>query len=184
MTAALRAFALFFFIPAFAARAGEVNPAEVLAQFDAYPHAVSVNQSRILVKDYEIGLGAIQKRRGNWIFKHSERRSGELQRYTWQITDGFTANEILQELVVALEGLPVLFSCEGRGCGPGVQWANRVFKERVLYGRDDLQRYRVYGPDESAGEDYRLLLFSSSRTEDRQYLHAELLSINGQSTSE
>ena len=69
----------------------------------------------------------------------------------------------------------LVFACEGRSCGQGVQWANRVFGERVLYGRDDLQRYRVYGPTQ--GEGFRLVLFSSARTADRQYLHAELLAI-------
>jgi len=160
------------------------SPSELLAKFDAYPHAVTVSQSRSVVRDYEIGLGAIQKVRGSWVFKHSERQSGELVRYTWQITDGFTANEIMDEMTAALEGEPVLFSCEGRACGPGVQWANRVFGERVLYGRDALQRYRVYGPGESGDGDYRLLLFSSARTADRQYLHAELLEITSGDASD
>ena len=82
---------------------------------------------------------------------------------------------MLAELEAAVKGGQLLFSCEGRSCGQGVQWANRVFGERVLYGRDDLQRYRVYAPAE--GDEYRLVLFSSARTADRQYLHAELLEI-------
>jgi len=98
-----------------------------------------------------------------------------LVRYTWQITDGFSSSEVLAEIEAAVKGGQLLFSCEGRSCGQGVQWANRVFGERVLYGRDDLQRYRVYAPTE--GDDYRLVLFSSARTADRQYLHAELLEI-------
>jgi hypothetical protein len=150
-------------------------PVELLARFNAYPHAVIVNQSDASVVDHEIGLGAMQKVRGAWRFKTSERLNGRLVRYTWQITDGFSSSEVLAEIEAAVKGGQLLFSCEGRSCGQGVQWANRVFGERVLYGRDDLQRYRVYAPTE--GDDYRLVLFSSARTADRQYLHAELLEI-------
>ena len=115
----------------------------------------------------------MQKIRGSWRFKTSERQSGTLIRYTWQIVDGFTSNEVLEEIEMSLSDARLLFSCDGRSCGQGVQWANRVFRERVLYGRDDLQRYRVFDPQGDGR--YRLLLFSSARTSDRQYLHAELL---------
>ena len=101
-----------------------------------------------------------------------------MTRYTWQIVDGFSSNEVLEELEAELQDSELLFSCEGRSCGQGVQWANRVFRERVLYGRDDLQRYRVYGSGEQEGGRYRVLLFSSSRTADRQYLHAEFLAVS------
>ncbi|MEP5569628.1 MAG: DUF4892 domain-containing protein [Halioglobus sp.] len=151
------------------------SPEDLLSRFDGYPHAVIVNQSDTAVVDHEIGLGAIQKVRGVWRFKTSERQTGRLIRYTWQITDGFTSSEVLAEIEAEVSAAELLFSCEGRSCGQGVQWANRVFRERVLYGRDDLQKYRVYGP--AQGPDYRLILFSSARTADRQYLHAELLQI-------
>jgi len=48
-------------------------PVELLARFNAYPHAVIVNQSDASVVDHEIGLGAMQKVRGAWRFKTSER---------------------------------------------------------------------------------------------------------------
>jgi len=60
-----------------------------------------------------------------------------------------------------------------RACGQGVQWANRVFHQPVLYGREELQRYRVY----AIGADplNLLVIYASARTADRQYLHAETL---------
>lgn len=152
------------------------SPETLLQQFDAYPHAVRIGYDVTPVVDHEIGLGDMRKVRGVWGFKSSERQSGELTRYTWQITDGFTANEVLAEMESALDQDTLLFSCDGRSCGKGAQWANRVFGERLLYGRDDAQRYRAYGVDDGP-EAYRLVLFSSSRTSERQYLRAELLKI-------
>ena len=158
-------------------------PPELVEKLDSYPHATSVARSETQVRDHEIGLGAMQKRSGTWQFKNSERQRGLLRRHTWQIIDGFTSLEVLAELVSELEtieGSELLFACEGRSCGQGVQWANRVFGERILYGLEELQRYRVYslkaavkGPAE-----YRVILYSSARTADRQYLHMETLQLD------
>jgi hypothetical protein len=174
MSVTIRVFIVALLLSISPARAD--NPAALLEQFDAYPHVIRVGYSVAKVADYEIGLGAMRKVRGVWGFKDSERQSGELTRYTWQVIDGFTANELLAEMESALVAADLLFACDGRSCGKGAQWANRVFGERLLYGRDDEQRYRAYGNDDEPG--YRLLLFSSARTADRQHLHAELLKIS------
>ena len=161
-----------------AGKATADSPEDLLEQLNNYPHAELVDSSDSEVIDYEIGLGSIKKVRGVWQFKDSERLSGELLRYTWQIVDGFSSREVMDELVSLLkdkEGTSLLFSCDGRACGQGAQWANRVFRQRVLYGREDLQRYRVYELQDNGG--YRLVLYGAARTADRQYLHVELLRI-------
>lgn len=155
------------------------SPEELLARFDAYPHAEMIDSASESVIDYEIGLGAIQKSRGAWKLKRSERLTGDLQTYTWQIVDGFTSREVAEELSEIIESTPgstLLFGCESRACGPGVQWANRVFKQRLLYGQESQQRYRVYSLAREPG--YRLLIYNSARTADRQYLHVELLKLD------
>ncbi|WP_238946834.1 DUF4892 domain-containing protein [Seongchinamella unica] len=151
------------------------SPTAILSALDAYPHAVRIDREEREVIDHEIGLGALEKVRGSWRFKESERQTGQLLRYTWQIVDGFSSQEVLQEVEARLDGAQLLFSCDGRSCGRGVQWANRVFGQRMLYGRDEQQSYRVFDP--LGDGSYRLLLFSSARTPDRQYLHAELLTL-------
>jgi hypothetical protein len=156
------------------------TPEALLTQLDNYPHAQQVAVSEEEVRDHEIGLGAMQKVHGAWKFKKSERQSGLLSRHTWQIVDGFTSIEVMGKLVAMLQqqaGTTLLFTCDARACGQGVQWANRVFHQRVLYGREDLQRYRVYAL-QSDGAEYRLALYSSARTADRQYLHVDLLRIS------
>jgi hypothetical protein len=158
--------------------AASPGPEVLLVQLDEFPHAKQIAFSQQEVIDHEIGLGAIQKVRGEWRFKHSERLSGNLLSYTWQIVDGFTSAEVMAELLDSVakgEGTSELFRCKGRACGQGAQWANRVFHQRLLYGRGDSQRYRAYAIQ---GEnDYRLVAYSAARTADRQYLHVELLRI-------
>lgn len=152
--------------------------AALIQQLDDYPHTRQIRTSSVDVVEQEVGLGAMQKLRGEWRFKQSERFSGALQRYTWAIENGFRAEDEMQKFVQAVlqvAGAEQLFGCDGRACGQAAQWANRVFNERELYGKEDLQHYRVFalhGTPES-----RLLVYSAERTEDRQYLHVELLTL-------
>ncbi|MEP1471553.1 MAG: DUF4892 domain-containing protein [Halieaceae bacterium] len=156
--------------------ASQAGPRQLLDTLNGYPHALVIAVSDAEVVDHEVGLGALQKVRGAWRFKKSERVSGRLQRFTWQVTDGFSSEELFRDLseqLAALGGSELLFACQGRACGHGSQWANRVFGQKILYGRDDLQRYSVYGFSEP--ELSRVVIYASSRTSDRHYLHAELI---------
>jgi hypothetical protein len=158
------------------ASAAPDGPESVLRQFDESVHLRQIAFASEEVVDHEIGLGAIQKIRGEWRFKHSERQSGTLLSYTWQVSDGYSAADMMAQLIDAvsrIEGATSLFSCDGRACGRAVQWANRVFNERVLYGREDNQQYRVFSFDGEQAA--RLIAYSAERTADRQYLHVELL---------
>jgi hypothetical protein len=152
--------------------------ATLMQQMDEYPHTKQIEYSERDVIDHEVGLGAIRKVRGEWDFKDSERLSGTLLSYTWLMGNGFSSAEVMAQLmdsVADIEGASELFACEGRACGRAVQWANRVFNERVLFGRENLQRYRVYTLP--GAPDARLLIYSAERTTDRQYLHVEWLLI-------
>ena len=171
-------FATLWLMLAGCASADTGSMADLLQELDESPHAQQVAVSEQEVIDYDVGLGAMQKIRGTWQFKKSERHSGLLQRNTWQIVDGFSSIEVMEALIADLQensSASLLFSCDGRACGQGVQWANKVFNQRVLYGREDLQRYRIYALQDEA--EYRLIIYSSARTTDRQYLHVDLLRI-------
>ncbi|GAB5449714.1 MAG: hypothetical protein Hals2KO_00420 [Halioglobus sp.] len=149
-----------------------------LAALDESLHTVRVEYAVNTVTDHKVALGAIRKLHGEWILEDSERLSGELSSFTWQIVDGFTSKEVMEELletVSNMAGAQQLFACDGRACGHSSQWANRVFGQRVLYGRQDLQRYRVYSLPEGAG--YRLVVYASARSTDRQYLRVDLIAV-------
>lgn len=151
----------------------------LLARIDRFPHVERIDHGRERVLDHVIGLGAMQKVRGNWRLDESERLSGELLHYTWRVLDGFSSAELYDEAAevsAEMPGSELLYACEARACGGSVQWANRVFGQRVLYGTEQSQRYRVYGL--RAGErEQRLILYASARSSDRQYLHMELLTV-------
>jgi hypothetical protein len=135
------------------------------------PHALLVTQSDKYVSDREVGLDALQKRLGHWGFEESTRVSARLLEATYQIIDGYSAAEFLQQHIQKFKderGLTTLFQCEGRDCGRAVQWANRVFEQRLLYGQDNDQHYWVGKSD--SGDPSLYVAYSAYRTESRQYL--------------
>lgn len=159
------------------------NPAMLIERLDAFPHAERIKSSSSTVRDHEIGLSAMNKFSGDWIFRQTERLDGELARNTWQIVDSFTSARVLadleQQLEAADDAAQLLFSCNGRACGSAAQWANRIFGERLLYGRADDQRYRVYSVRVD-DDRYRVVLYSAARSSDRQYLHIDVLYLTPQ----
>ena len=160
--------------------AGQESAAALLERYDRFPHAEAVDHASESVLDYVVGLGAMQKVRGDWRLEDSERLTGQLTRYTWRIVDGFSAEALFEDATAAVEALggsELLYACEARSCGRSVQWANRVFHQRVLYGTEKSQRYRVYALRGDEREQ-RLLMYTAARTSDRQYLHMELLTVD------
>ncbi len=159
--------------------AAEVSvPMQLLQGLDDFPHAQQIEFMESDVLDYEVGLGAIQKFSGDWNFKRSERFDGILTSYTWLLDEGFTSFELMNDLLIKLDELKteaLMFGCDGRACGNGVEWANRAFHQPVLYGRADMQRYRVYSIGQSPR--YLLLIYAAARTSHRQYLHTVLLQV-------
>lgn len=129
------------------------------------------------VRDFMLPLGAIEKIRGVWSPRDSERVSGDRLAYTWRVEPGFTSAEAVLEIEARLaedSGARIIFSCDARACGSSVQWANRIFRERLLYGTESSQLYRVYAV-ERGEQRYRLLFYASARSADRQYLRGELI---------
>jgi hypothetical protein len=152
----------------------------VWTDLSAFPHAELTLESQQKVQDYEVGLEALQKRLGEWGFRESLRVSGELERNTYAIIDGFDAREILNErvqLATQQSDVVTLFQCTGRDCGRAVQWANLVFGYRLLYGQENEQRYWIGAQLRQEGS--RLFLgYSAFRTASRQYLHLETITVS------
>ena len=82
----------------------------------------------------------------------------------------FDPNELLQRLrdqVISQTG-EILFECEGRDCGTSNIWANDLFNNADLYGRDDYQRYFAAELD-----DQYLAAYAVRRCNRRVYLHLD-----------
>ena len=153
------------------------DPAQTLAEFlHSKSFLTKTFEDEKEAYDYQIGLSALQKIRGNWQFKKRVRRSGLVVSQTWQVDGGYDSQEISEMIAMWIGDKldsKVLFECKGRSCGSSAQWASRIFERRLLYGRDDTQRYAVY---QIFGlTDFWVIVYSSARSKNRQYVQTVLI---------
>lgn len=78
---------------------------------------------------------------------------------------------------LADRGARILFECTGVQCGRSNVWANQIFGEAVLYGRDDAQNYLVAGTVEEDGTRWLTLVYTVTRGNLREYVWVEHLEV-------
>ncbi|QSP93739.1 DUF4892 domain-containing protein [Marinobacter salinisoli] len=74
-------------------------------------------------------------------------------------------------------GGQVLFECTGIACGRSNVWANQIFGQRKLYGRDANQDYLVAGTTAADGRRWLTLVYTVTRGNLREYIWVEHLEV-------
>lgn len=74
-------------------------------------------------------------------------------------------------------GAQVLFECSGIRCGRSNVWANQVFGQSVLYGRDATQDYLVAGVVAEDGSRWLTSVYTVTRGNLREYVWVEHLQV-------
>lgn len=80
--------------------------------------------------------------------------------------------EVLNE-----RGAAILFECSGVSCGRSNVWANQVFEQSRLLGRDSGQDYLVAGAMDSSGQRWLTLVYTVTRGNLREYVWVEHLAV-------
>ncbi len=79
-------------------------------------------------------------------------------------------------------GAQVLFECSSIACGRSNVWANKIFGQRVLYGRDATQDYLVAGSIAADGSRWLTLVYTVTRGNLREYVWIEHLAVDNGAT--
>lgn len=95
----------------------------------------------------------------------------------FRILDGANREEARDHYLNQLQarGAQVLFECSGRGCGRSNVWANQIFGQSTLYGRDENQDYLVAGSIDENGRPSLTLVYTVTRGNQREYVWVEQL---------
>ncbi len=81
----------------------------------------------------------------------------------------------LKEL--AARNAVILFECTGRDCGRSNVWANQIFNEATLYGRDADQDYVAAAYRDVDDAIHVVLVYTVTRGNQREYVWTEQLSV-------
>lgn len=75
-------------------------------------------------------------------------------------------------------GASILYECKSRDCGRSNVWANQIFGQRVLYGRDTTQDYFIAGTTADDGSHWLTLVYTVTRGNLREYIWVEHLHVD------
>ena len=105
--------------------------------------------------------------------------AGTLNKRTYEIPRVHKTKEIIEHYQVQLQKLKAnrLFYCEGRNCGRSNDWANEIFKERILYGPDRYQYY-LAATFNHEGRHYAVVVYTIRRGNQRVYAHVEQVELD------
>lgn len=137
-----------------------------------FPLAEVDRVSSIETGDYRLVLGAVVKIDRQVRSDVELRLSGELDRISWEIPRSHEPQEAFFYFRDQLldRGAQLLFECDGRSCGASNIWANDLFGNATLYGRDDTQRYMAAQLNGN-----HFAVYAVRRGNQRVYFHIDLL---------
>lgn len=122
--------------------------------------------------DHRLILGAIQRISGAMKPEAEVRLSARVTHWLWQLPQGHRSDEAFAVLKSQLSSQAMtLFQCEGRSCGLSNDFANQVFDQSILYGRDSDQLYWAGLTDEKRPTVW--LVYTSARSAKRVYAYVE-----------
>ena len=128
-------------------------------------------------QDYWLVLGAIQRISGAVKPEAEVRLSAKTTHWLWEIPVGHTSEESFEVMKKQLnKKATTLFQCQGRGCGLSNDFANQIFNQSILYGRDSDQFYWVGLTDEKRPSVW--VVYTSARSAKRVYAYVEQVVLN------
>jgi hypothetical protein len=128
-------------------------------------------------QDHWVILGAIERIKGAVKPESDIRLAGRVTQWLWQLPVGHSSDEAFQQALsqIGPDAIP-LFDCLGRDCGLSNDYANQVFQQAILYGRDSNQRYWV-GLDNGRKKTI-WVVYTTQRSNKRVYAYVEKLVLN------
>jgi hypothetical protein len=113
---------------------------------EAFPESVIVSSSYTPAAIHQIALGILQGISGVAVPEETKRVSGALTKTLYEIPREYSGEDVYRFFQRYFEekSFERLFVCTGRACGSSNDWANDIFKNRILYGPAQNQYYSAY----------------------------------------
>lgn len=156
-------FSLFFVLPTHAL---EIEPFEPST---ALQHDKQSNDN------YRLVLSSLSRVQATTVPEHEVRLKGELERKTWSIEKQFQLNDVINHFAPQFDGLRTLYECKALDCGSNNFWANSIFQNARLVGRDKFQYYRV-ALKQDAGQSQIYVLYIIERGTKQIMVNLDILS--------
>ncbi len=109
----------------------------------SFPRAELVQQSEFDNSEYRLVLSELKRQRATTSGEVERLINGDVVRQFWQLSVNHEVEQVLAHYLGQWKGAQVLYRCSGLDCGSSNFWANKIFNNAKLYGRDANQAYLV-----------------------------------------
>ena len=111
---------------------------------------------------------------------------GDVSRQLWQASSSHELSDVLAHYRQQLPEAQVLYSCHGLDCGSSNFWANKIFMNAKLYGRDAKQDYVVlFEPAKSKKQNHTLyVIYAVQRSKQKTYFNIDVIKTRDAVTDE
>ncbi|GGY82434.1 DUF4892 domain-containing protein [Marinobacter zhanjiangensis] len=150
------------------------------SQLLAFPQASLEEETSIRSASYRVMLSPIREADNEVRAEQSVRLAVEGSGRLYLLEPGASRDNARRWYLEQLQAMnaSILFHCEGRRCGRSNVWANQVFDQSTLYGRDADQDYLVAGFEDDSGRRWLVVLYTITRGNQREYLWLERLELS------
>jgi hypothetical protein len=110
---------------------------------DAFPRAKLMHAEPMGNVEYRLVLSGLKNRATVISGKVERLINADVKRELWQLSSNHNLQQVMDYYLDQWAGGEVLYRCSGLDCGSSNFWANKIFNNSKLYGRDSNQSYAV-----------------------------------------
>ncbi|WP_430462935.1 DUF4892 domain-containing protein [Thalassolituus sp. LLYu03] len=110
---------------------------------DAYPQANLIDSKRMTLPAYRLVLSALKRNQAVTYGGQELRLKADVERKVWSLPEQVPFDELVSFYSTQFAGADVLYECRGLDCGSSNFWANDIFANARLVGREQNQFYQV-----------------------------------------
>lgn len=137
----------------------------------AFPRAELIDQKQFSNTEYRLVLSGLKRKQAVTSGEVERLISGDVDRQFWQISTNHEVGQILEYFLEQWTHAQVMYRCAGLDCGSSNFWANDIFNNAKLYGRDAQQAYVVAKVPGNPNRIY--VLYAVQRSKQKLYFNLD-----------
>jgi hypothetical protein len=134
--------------------------------------------------NYRLVLSELKRSQATTSGELELRVKGDLIRRVWTLPEHIPLAEVTRFYSDQLTSAEVLYACDGLDCGSSHFWANEIFSNSRLVGRDQQQIYRVFKQKDKTGMTRVFVLYVVQRGTRQVMVNLDELSTRDAVTAE
>lgn len=151
---------------------GQVN-ANVLATTSVFPRAELIEETQLNNTEYRLVISGLKRKRAATSGEVERLITGDVNRQFWQISTNHSVEQVMDFFLTQWQDEKILYRCKGLDCGSSNFWANEIFANAKLYGRDKNQAYIAAMIPGSPNKVY--VLYAVQRSKQKLYFNLDTI---------